>query len=82
MQQKKKRPWFMSVLGFLSTELLLTALHHYWWDSHPGSERRFFWSLLGAMVCFVPAFVLYRLAREYWPIFFHGSQEEHNGIQR
>jgi uncharacterized membrane protein YbhN (UPF0104 family) len=60
--------------------------HHFWWDSHPGSESAFHqkapWYGVAGGLLFVAAYVAYGFYQEYWPIFFNSSQEEHNGIQR
>ena len=72
--------------GVITGVIFPEIAHRVWWDGHPGSELRFKeqlpWYLIGVLLLrfFVGLVVFY--VREYWPIFFTGSQEEHNGIQR
>jgi nitrogen fixation NifU-like protein len=47
--------------------------HHFWWDSHPGSESAFHqkapWYGVAGGLLFVAAYVAYGFYQEYWPIF-------------
>lgn len=87
MNRRKSVSWIPA--GFIGVAIAVAfpeMAHKLWWDKHSGSEAyfnsRFPWFCVVFVVAVLVIYVAVSLAKEYWPIFFTSSQEEHNGIQR
>ncbi len=83
MARANWRWWLRFSLGYLLIGVVfLPAMHHFWWDRHPGSQSRFVWYMVGLMFSVAVAFLIRFYVKEYWSLFFNSSQEEQHGIQR